>query len=174
MDIGQSRLRNQADRSVRAFHAFLERPGFGGAIALWKADAIVGNAHVQTIMFDFEPSENRDLTETVSTIAHLSRFVIADLTNPRSIPQELTRIVPNLPSVAVQPIIRAPQDPYAMFGDLLRYPWVLKPYRYRSNESLLADLEKRVVGPAEAKAEKLTRGRKHPVRRRRSSSSDNV
>jgi uncharacterized protein YjbI with pentapeptide repeats len=126
------------------------------------------------IMFDFEPSENRDLTETVSTIAHLSRFVIADLTNPRSIPQELTRIVPNLPSVAVQPIIRAPQDPYAMFGDLLRYPWVLKPYRYRSNESLLADLEKRVVGPAEAKAEKLTKGRKHPVRRSRSSSSDNV
>lgn len=108
------------------------------------------------ILFDFERPSTRDMTETVATLAHLSRFVIADLTDPHSLPQELTRIVPILPSLAVQPIIHASQDPWVMFGDLRRYPWVLEPYRYESVESLVAALEAHVVGPAEAKAQELT------------------
>ena len=38
------------------------------------------------------------------TLAHLARFIIADITDPRSIPQELQAIVPDL-AVPVQPII---------------------------------------------------------------------
>ena len=108
------------------------------------------------ILFDFEGPATKDTTETVSTIAHLSRFVIADLTDPRSVQQELTHIVPILPSVAVQPIIHASQDPWSMFGHLLRFPWVLKPYRYESLDGLVAALERCVIGPAEAKARELT------------------
>jgi len=108
------------------------------------------------IVFDFEPSQHRDTTETVSALAHLARFVIADLTDPRSVPQELTRIVPILPSLAVQPIILASQDPWSMFGDLRHYPWVLSPYRYHSLAGLLGALDTDVVAPAEAKARELT------------------
>jgi uncharacterized protein YjbI with pentapeptide repeats len=108
------------------------------------------------VVFDFAGPTSRDTSETVSALAHLARFVIADLTDPRSVPQELTRIIPMLPSLPIQPIIQASQEPWSMFSDLRRYPWVLEPYHYESIESLLAALETRVVAPAESKAKELT------------------
>jgi uncharacterized protein YjbI with pentapeptide repeats len=36
------------------------------------------------ILFDFDKPQSRDLTETISTLAHLSRFIIVDLTSPSS------------------------------------------------------------------------------------------
>ena len=41
------------------------------------------------MMFDFERPTQRDFTETIKTLAGLSRFIIADITNPKSSPLEL-------------------------------------------------------------------------------------
>jgi hypothetical protein len=112
------------------------------------------------ILFDFEKPSSRNMTETVSTLAHLARFVVADLTDAKSIPQELQRIVPELPSLPVQPLILSSQYEYSMFKDLLDYPWVLAPYRYDNQESLLASLEEKVIAPAISKANEIVERRK--------------
>jgi uncharacterized protein YjbI with pentapeptide repeats len=107
------------------------------------------------IVFDFEKPASRDITETVSTLAHMSQFVIADITDAKSIPQELMSIVPNLPSVAVQPLILNSQHEYGMFEHFTRFPWVLPLYSYTDEKSLLASLYEKVIYPAERKAKEL-------------------
>jgi hypothetical protein len=107
------------------------------------------------ILFDFEEPASRDITETVSTLAHLARFVIADITDAKSIPQELKSIVPNLPSVVVQPLILNSQHEYSMFEHFTRFPWVLPVYRYTDEVSLLQSLNAKVIEPAEKKAQEL-------------------
>ena len=111
------------------------------------------------ILFDFDRPSSRNLTETISTLAHISRFVIADITDAKSIPQELQRIVPALPSLPVQPLILASQYEYSMFRDFLDYPWVLTPYRYNNPAELLTSVEEKVIGPAAAKAKEIEKRR---------------
>lgn len=77
------------------------------------------------------------------------QFVIADITDARSIPQELQAIVPDLPGVPVQPLLLKSKEEYGMFEHFRRYPWVLAPVIYEDEAELLANLEKRVILPAE-------------------------
>ena len=107
------------------------------------------------VVFDFEIPANRDITETVSTLAHMSRFVIADLTDAKSIPQELLAIVPDLPSVPVQPLLQIGADEYVMFEHFKRFPWVLSVFRYEDTASVVAALQGKVIGPAEAMAKEM-------------------
>jgi len=101
------------------------------------------------ILFDFEVPATRDITETISLLARMARFVVADITDAKSIPQELAVIVPDLPSVPVQPLLLEGSAEYGMFEHFKKYPWVLETYRYPSSARLIADLGERVIDPAE-------------------------
>jgi hypothetical protein len=103
---------------------------------------------------------SQDLTATVSTLAHLARFIIADLTDPNSIPYELATVVPTNP-VPVQPILLSGKREFPMFVNLQqRYDWVLPTYRYEALDPLLASLADKVIAPAEAKVKALEEKRR--------------
>ena len=112
------------------------------------------------ILFDFDRPSSRNLTETVTTLAHIARFVIADITDAKSISQELQRIIPGLPSLPVQTILRSSDYEYGMFKDLLDYPWVLPPYKYDDTDHLIISLEENVILPAASKAREIETKRK--------------
>jgi hypothetical protein len=111
------------------------------------------------ILFDFDVPTTRDITETVSLLARMARFIIADLTDPSSIPKELEAIVPTL-TVPVQPLLEGSSRPYAMFKDYWKYDWVLPVYRYEGLEPLLATLAEKVIAPAEEKVKGLQERRR--------------
>ena len=115
------------------------------------------------MVFNFDKPETKDFTETVRLLANLSRFVIVDITNPRSAPLELQATVPDY-MVPFAPILQEGEQPFAMFVDLQnKYDWVLQPViGYPSVERLTEVLEDKIVRPAEAKFnELLVRRTKH-------------
>jgi len=117
------------------------------------------------VLFDFDKPSSRDLTETVSILAHLARFIIVDLTDPSSAPHEVATVIPQT-VVPVQPLLTlqalivdgkaVERHEYAMFEDLrTRYHWVLPTFRYQDTSDLLASLQEHIIGPAEQKAKEL-------------------
>lgn len=83
----------------------------------------------------------------MTTLANMARFIIADLTDPSSVPHELATIAPGT-VVPIQTILLCGQKEYSMFPDLKRrHHWVLEPYQYDSQKTLLASLNERVIAP---------------------------
>jgi uncharacterized protein YjbI with pentapeptide repeats len=107
------------------------------------------------VMFDFEKAHGQTTVETVTLLARMARFVIADLSDAKSVLQELQAIVPSSPMLAVQPLITSAQEEPGMFDFFAKYSWVLKTYRYDAPSQLIADLDENVIRPVEAKVLEL-------------------
>jgi hypothetical protein len=86
--------------------------------------------NVQFVVVSLEEPDNPNPKRFVMALSEFnSLFVkadaVADITEPKSVPQELQLIVSHLPSVPVQPLPLASEHEYGMFGPLKSYPWVL-------------------------------------------------
>jgi hypothetical protein len=119
------------------------------------------------MIFDFEKPSERDFTETVKTLASLSRFIVADITNPRSSPLELQATVPDF-MVPLVPIIAEGERPFAMFQDLwIKHHWVLDPLEYPDRDALVRVLNAAIIEPALRKHAELMEARAQSVRTRK-------
>ena len=103
------------------------------------------------ILFDFEKPGSRNADETITLLARMARFVVADISDAKSVLQELRAIVPDLPSVPVQPIILAMQEEPGMFDFYRNFRSFLNVHRYASQEQLIVELGEKVIRPAELK-----------------------
>ncbi|MBU0510728.1 MAG: pentapeptide repeat-containing protein [Chloroflexi bacterium] len=107
------------------------------------------------IVFDFDRPTDKDFTETIKTLAGLSYFVIADITNPKSSPLELQATVPDY-QIPFVPIIQEGEQPFAMMVDLQKkYNWVLDTLSYSSIDTLIQALKPAIIDPAIQKHNEL-------------------
>jgi len=94
------------------------------------------------ILFDFDKPVDRDFTETLLTLAGMAKFIIADLTQPKSSPLESHATITNY-KVPFIPIIQEGEWPFSMFVDLQRsHHWVLNTLKYKDKEDLLKWVDK--------------------------------
>jgi len=117
------------------------------------------------MMFDFERPTQRDFTETIKTLAGLSRFIIADITNPKSSPLELQATMPDY-MIPFVPIIDEREQPFSMFRDLKQKygEWVLDVLAYDSVEGLVRVLDLAVVRPALERGQRLVMKKAEEIR----------
>ncbi len=106
------------------------------------------------VLFDFNGPASKDTTGTVETLARLSRLIMADLSDPSSIPHELATIVPFLRTTPVLMLRQTGSTGYSMANDLQAYPWVLAIHEYASKASLLEGIHD-VIHPALMMSDKL-------------------
>jgi hypothetical protein len=120
------------------------------------------------IVFNFDKPETKDFTETVRLLAGMSKFVIADLTSPKSAPYELGAIVSQT-RIPFQPIIAAGETPFAMLRDLLTsYPdRVFQLIEYPSVDRLVETMDAEIIRPAETRFDELVMRRAETLKVRR-------
>jgi hypothetical protein len=107
------------------------------------------------VVFDFEKPRSGTTINTVTLLARVARFVIADISDAKSVLMELQAIVPSSPKLPVLPIIVARQKESGMFDSFEAYPWFLKAHPYENPAQLLVDLKDRVIDPLETEVAKL-------------------
>jgi hypothetical protein len=77
----------------------------------------------------------------------MARFIIADLTDARSVLMELGAIFPAFLSVAVRLLLKKSEREYGMLDSIRCYRSVV--------EGTSASIQENVIGPAEAKVREL-------------------
>lgn len=120
----------------------------GGLETLQAIEAVLKKSDYLSFIFDFDRPSARNLTETVLTLAGLSKFVIADLSGP-SVPKELEAIIPRF-KIPIAPIIQKARRPYATFSDYDEEQHVLEVEKYSDLQELLGPILSRVIEAAES------------------------
>lgn len=147
--LNHKKLRDVLNAVTERGVLLLGRFGGGGLELLQSIAAKLREMRYLPIIFDFERPDSRDFTETIMTLAGLSRFVIVDLSGP-SVPNELRATIPHF-KIPFVPIIEGERKIFSMFPDFLGYPWVLTPVEFTNKEQLIELLPTRVIAPAEEK-----------------------
>ena len=120
------------------------------------------------VVLDFARPTTQTTIDILMLLARMARFIIADISHAKSVLMELQAIVHTSPRLPVQSIIVAPQEEPGMFNSFAAYPWFAPVYRFETPAQLLADLDERVIAPAEALAVRFRERKKRPPKKRRS------
>jgi hypothetical protein len=98
--------------------------------------------------FDFLQPKSLNYKETVLSLASLSEFVVADVSEPRSTPMELATILSNL-AIPVVCVIQGEGMPFSMISDFQSEIGFVGVVHFKEVGDLIEDFEALVIGPAQ-------------------------
>jgi uncharacterized protein YjbI with pentapeptide repeats len=107
------------------------------------------------LLFDFDKPASRDYIETVSILAHISRFVIADFSGSKIVHEEVPHIVRTLAIPLVPILTKYSMERTTLYNLRRDHKYVLDTVRYKDNNDLLKILNTQIIQPAEIMANKL-------------------
>jgi hypothetical protein len=114
------------------------------------------------------------LAETIRVLAGLCRFVIADITEPRSVPHELATIIASY-MIPIVPLLQQGHTGYAVLDEERPgKPWILYEVVYTLDEGVVRGLDSMVIAPALAAESQILADRAAHARRRQSSPAADV
>ena len=114
------------------------------------------NHNYVPVLFDFSTSNTLNYQETVTLLARMARFIVADVTEAREIRAELTSIAEQLPSVPVRPLLLSGTEEWSTFEKNFRNRGsILGLHRYQNCDELIANIRIEIIEPAETLAKAL-------------------
>jgi uncharacterized protein YjbI with pentapeptide repeats len=151
------RIRDALDSMASQVVLILGRFTKPRKIVLDKLRVVLRSHDYTPVMFDFERPIAMDHIETVSTLAHLAKFVLADFTDAKIVLEEVPHIVRNR-AVPVKPLLLDGMDEPTTLRDLRRsHRSICSTFWYRDCEQLVGALEKEVLADVENKVKELAR-----------------
>ena len=118
------------------------------------------NHHFTPILYDFNQPDNLNFIETVSTLAHMARFIIADFTDSGIISKEAQRVILDA-SIPFVPIFLKGSgfEPATLDNSRKGKTTLIKAFSYEDTNHMIENLYEKIIKPAETKAEKLGKKR---------------
>jgi hypothetical protein len=116
---------------------------------LIRRELSAGRRDYIPIVFDFDRPKELTMIEAVFRLAAVSRFVIADLSDPKWVLAELQKILMTLPLLPVVPIIDAAQKEDLVLEHIATYRTAHAIVRYRDGVHLRSILEDEILAAAE-------------------------
>ena len=119
------------------------------------ADKLADSGYLP-IMFDFDGIPGRNYTETIVLLAGMSKFIIADISEAKSLPQEAQAITSQI-DIPFLSIIEHGYDTWSMLKDITQKRYVDKRVvSYKSKEALIEKIPQ-LVERAEQQVEVMRR-----------------
>ncbi|MGZ4885644.1 MAG: hypothetical protein ACXV5C_09985 [Halobacteriota archaeon] len=114
------------------------------------------------IIFDFDKPDSTTFVTTISTIARMVRFVVADFTDPKMVPVEVQHIADTGAAVPILPIRMSTEkeegEHPVLIGLRRTHGWmILDTFWYDSTSDLITSI-KDLIEPAKAVAQEAIQG----------------
>lgn len=148
------------------FSSFIESVGSGTVLILGRftEERVTTLRKIKTelsklgyvpVLFDFPKPENRNVIETVGILASISKFVIADFSDARTVNAELIKVVDSMAVPFIPIIIDSQEEPSCIDDERINHLSIVDTFRYIDDDDLSVNLLKEVIEPCIKKSDEM-------------------